>query len=179
MRSNFGCNGLSEGTKPTCSRPRPATTTKMVIRKTARAAKSWACPTRPWTMTSCGVSSWARAVPRAQRMASRQADQIHGPSRPSTPSTRGGSGTSRLPRHRSWLDRSKTKGPKCDFTRTSRNLPRSFSGFQDSDRSHLVSFEGPATLLGAGLSRSRNHGCPSPPPQIRTSGLPASGSCLR
>jgi DNA-binding transcriptional ArsR family regulator len=29
------------------------------------------------------------------------------------------------------------------------------------------------------ISRSRNHGCPQPPPRIRTSGFPASGSCLR
>jgi glucose-6-phosphate isomerase len=29
------------------------------------------------------------------------------------------------------------------------------------------------------LSRSRNHGYPQPPPRIRTSGFPASGSCLR
>jgi hypothetical protein len=28
-------------------------------------------------------------------------------------------------------------------------------------------------------SRSRNRGFPQPPPQIRTSGFPASGSCLR
>jgi len=28
-------------------------------------------------------------------------------------------------------------------------------------------------------SRSRNHVCTQPPPRIRTSGIPASGSCLR
>ena len=33
-----------------------------------------------------------------------------------------------------------------------------------------------ATLLDG---RSRNHVCTQPPPRIRTSGIPASGSCLR
>src|ERR1700730_16063467 len=60
-------------------------------------------------------------------------------SRPSTPTTRGGSGTSWSPRQSSWLDRSKTKGPKCVFTRTSGNLPRSFNRFQDSPPALRVS----------------------------------------
>jgi fido (protein-threonine AMPylation protein) len=29
------------------------------------------------------------------------------------------------------------------------------------------------------ISRSRDHDCSQPPPRIRTSGFPASGSCLR
>src|SRR5262249_61290152 len=53
-------------------------------------------------------------------------------SRPSTPTTRGGRGTSWPPRHSSWFDASKTKGPKWVFTKASENLPRSFNGFQDS-----------------------------------------------
>jgi len=34
-------------------------------------------------------------------------------------------------------------------------------------------------VLRLAESRSRDHGCPQPPPRIRTSGFPASGSCLR
>src|SRR5216683_783816 len=60
-------------------------------------------------------------------------------SRPSTPTTRGGSGTSWSPRQSSWLDTSKTKGPKCVFTRPSGNLPRSFNRFQDSPPALRVS----------------------------------------
>src|SRR5262249_4567319 len=49
----------------------------------------------------------------------------------STPSTRGGSGTSWPSRASSWCARSNTNGPNEVFTTSSTNLPRSFSHFQD------------------------------------------------
>jgi hypothetical protein len=35
------------------------------------------------------------------------------------------------------------------------------------------------SVAGKSFSWSRNHDCSQPPPRIRTSGIPASGSCLR
>src|SRR6266436_2171321 len=50
-------------------------------------------------------------------------------------------------------------------------VPQVLEGIEESD-------DGSKTFKKL-LSRSRNHVCTQPPPRIRTSGIPASGSCLR